>query len=383
MKKILIISSLVIIVLVALRFSFVKFGEMQRNKQLAASRVPVVSLSSVEEKEISKAIELSGRIESQDKVNLVARIDGYLQKRHFKEGDFVKAGQILLTIEPTQYLNILNKSKADLKTAEANLFKAKQDYQRGSELVQKDFISKSTYDGLKSAYDGALAQVEAAKAQLAEAERNYSYTQVKSPVDGKIGSLLIQEGNYVSMASGTLATVVKTNPIYVKYSVDSKQFDELRNSGFLPKKGEKINVEIILSNNEAYPIKGVQDFYDNQISTTHGTIDFRATFQNPQNHLITGDFVKVKVYSNKKENALVVPQELVMQDAKGKYVYVLDENETVAVKYFKDGGQFEKYWIVKSGLTKEDKYIASKITSIMPKMKVKLTQEKKISEENK
>lgn len=385
MKKILIISSLVIIALVAIRFSFVKVGEIQRNKQLMESRVPTVTLANVEEKEISKSIELSGRIESQDKVNLVARIDGYLQKRHFKEGDFVKAGQVLLTIEPTQYLNILNKAKADLKTAQANLFKAKQDYERGSELVQKDFISKSTYDGLKSAFDGAQAQVEAAKAQLAEAERNYSYTQVKSPVDGKIGSLIIQEGNYVSMASGTLATVVKTNPIYVKYSVDSKQFDELRNSGFLPKKNEKINVEIILSNNETYSIKGVQDFYDNQISTTHGTIDFRATFQNPENHLIAGDFVKVKVYSNQKDKALVVPQELVMQDAKGKYVYTIAQDETVVPKYFKEKGQYEKYWIVQSGLDKNDKYISSKITSIMPKMKVKLMQEEqpKNSEENK
>lgn len=384
MKKILIISSLVIIVAIAIRFSIVKFGEFQRGKQLAATRVPVVSLDSVKEEEISNSIEIPGRIQSQDKVDLVARIDGYLQKRHFKEGDFVKEGQVLLTIEPTQYLNNLNKARADLKTAQANLFKAQQDYNRGAELVKKDFISKSTYDGLKSAKDGAIAQVEAASAQLAEAQRNYSYTQIKSPVSGKIGSLIIQEGNYVSMASGVLATVVKTNPIYVKYSVDSKQFDELRNLGFLPKKGEKINVEVILSNEKVYPIKGVQDFFDNQISTTHGTIDFRATFENPDNMLISGDFVKVKVYSNQKEKALVVPQDIVMQDAKGKYVYVVAQDETVQPKHFKEKGQYGKYWIVQSGLEKDEKFIATNITKIMPKQKVKIQEEQeKTNEDNK
>lgn len=376
MKKVLIISSLVILAAILVRFTFVKIGEGQRAKDLEASKVPVVELKNIEEKEISKSIELSGRIQSQDKVDLIARIDGYLQKKHFSEGDFVKKGQVLLTIEPTQYLNALNKAKADLKTAQANLFKAKQDYERGAELVKKDFISKSTYDGLKSAKDSALAQVEAASAQLAEAQRNYGYTQIKAPVDGKIGSLQIQEGNYVSIASGTLVTVVKTNPIYVKYSVDSKQFDELRAGEFLPKKGEKpISVELILSNDNLYPIKGVQDFYDNQISTTHGTIDFRATFENPDNNLIAGDFVKVKVYSNKKENALLVPQDMVSQDNKGKYVYVVENGDTVATKHFKDKGQYEKYWIIESGLDKNDKYIATNITKIMPKMKIKVKEQ--------
>jgi len=181
----------------------------------------------------------------------------------------------------------------------------------------------------------------------------------------------LSEGNYVSMQSGTLATVIKTNPIYVKYSVDSKQFDELRNLDFIPKKGSNpIKVDVVLPSGKLYPIKGVQDFWDNQISTSTGTMDFRATFSNDENVLIPGDFVKVKVYSNQKNNVLVVPQDIVLQDTRGRFVYVVDEEGLVQTRYFKDNGQYESYWVIKDGLKKGDKYITTNLTKLMPRMKV-------------
>ena len=115
MKKILIITAIVIAILVGFRFVSVKISESNRAKQLAASSIPSVQLASVETKEITTSIEIPGRVQSMDKVDLIARIDGYLQKKHFKEGDFVKKGQVLLTIEPTQYLNNLNTAKAELE----------------------------------------------------------------------------------------------------------------------------------------------------------------------------------------------------------------------------------------------------------------------------
>ena len=372
MKKISKIVVIVILALIAFRFVSVKFGEFQRNKINKANAIPSVQVDTVKESEISKSIEIAGRIESSDKVDIVARVDGYLQKRHFTEGDFVKKGQLLLTIEPTQYINNLNRARAELETAKANLYKSTRDYERGAELVKKDFISKSTYDSLYADKLSASASVKAASAALAEAQRNYGYTSIKSPVDGKIGALNIQEGNYVSTASGTLATVTKTNPIYVKYSVDSKQFEELKKNEFLPKKGQNdIKVDIILPSGKTYPIKGVQDFFDNQISTTTGTIDFRATVDNSNNELIPGDFVKVKVYSNKINKVALIPQEITLQDSKGRYVYAINEKNLAVPKYFEDNGQYENYWIVKSGLNIGDKYITTGITSLMPNMPVK------------
>ncbi len=392
MKKILIMLSIVIAILVGIRFSITKFGEISRAKMLKASAVPTVELGEVKKLEISDFIEIPGRVESQDEVNLVARIDGYLQKKYFQEGDYVKKGQLLFTIEQSEYLNKLNQAKANLESAKANYYKASRDYARGDELVKKDFISKSTYDGLKADKDAASAAVKSASAALAEAQRNYGYTQIKSPIDGKIGSLQIHEGNYVTVASGTLATITKVNPIYVKYSVDSKQFDKLREEAFIPdKNGSPIKVDVILSSGKIYPVQGVQDFSDNRISTATGTLDFRATFKNDDMTLIPGDFVKVKVYSNKIKDVLVIPQDYTLQDSRGKYVYVADENNTVQPKYFKDDGQYEGYWIVKEGISEGDKYIVSNLTKLMPKMPVKIAdstqtadeQQKETEKENK
>ena len=375
MKKTLIITSVIILVLILIRFSYTKYGEITRAKQLALQSIPVVELNEVEQKPIYKSIEIPGRVQSMDKVDLISRVDGYLQKKHFNEGDFVKRGQLLFTIEQTQYINALNQASANVENAKATLYKAQRDYERGSELVKKDFISKSTYDGLYADKKAALANLKSANAQLAEAKRNYGYTLIKAPVDGKIGSLKIQEGNYVTISSGTLATITKTNPIYVAYSLDSKMFDEIRHLDFIPKKGQSpTKVDVILSSGKVYPIKGVQDFWDNQISTSTGTIDFRATFNNDDNILIPGDFVKVKVYSNQKIDALLVPQEFVLQDSKGRYVYVVDKDNKAQIKYFTDNGQYESYWIVAEGLEKGEKYISTSLTKLMPKMSVKIAQ---------
>ncbi|MBR1617595.1 efflux RND transporter periplasmic adaptor subunit [bacterium] len=374
MKKIAIWATIIILSAVGIRAAIKDIQEHIKAKEQAMAAIPVVQLKEVQSVEAAKSIELPGRIESPDKVDLVARIDGYLQKKHFKEGDFVKKGQILFTIEKTQYLNALNKAKADLQSAKANLYKAENDYKRGAELVKKDYISKSTYDGLYANMLSAKASVKAANAALSEAQRNYGYTSIKSPVDGKIGSLQIQEGNYVTVASGTLATVTKTNPIYVKYSVDSKQFDILKNNDFLPKKGmQDIKIEVILSNGKTYPLKGTQDFLDNQISTTTGTIDFRATIDNPENDLIPGDFVKVKVYSNKKNTYNVIEQDLTLQDARGRYVYTVNSDNQAIPVYFTDDGQYEHYWIIKEGINKGDKYVSTNITKLMPNMTVKIS----------
>jgi len=395
MKKILIVASAIILILVGIRFANTKISEINRAKALEAHAIPTVGLSEVKEIEIYDSIELPGRVESQNKVDLVARIDGYLQKKHFTEGDYVKKGQLLITIEPTQYLNNLNKARAELASAKATLYKANRDYERGAELVKKDFISKSTYDGLKADKERASASVKAAASALAEAQRNYGYTSIKSPVEGKIGSLNIQEGNYVTINSGALATVTKTNPIYVKYSIDSKQFDTLRDSDFIPKKGsEPIKVKITLSSGKEYPISGVQDFWDNQISTSTGTIDFRATFKNDEQILIPGDFVKVKVFSSKVKKVLVIPQDIALEDSTGRYVFVLNDDNTIKQRYFKDGGQYTddttkmSYWIIDSPLIKDepefkvgDKFVSTNLTSLMAGMPVKITENKPTTEE--
>ena len=367
MKKKIGIVLLVIIALIAFRWGSGKFGEFMRAKMMGAMMTPKVRLSNVGEIEYKNEIEAPGRISAQYSIDLIARVDGYLQEKRFNEGDYVKKGQLLFIIEPQQYLIALNKAQADLATARAQAVKASKDFARSKELVAKDYIAKSTYDDTLAQRDVANANVKAAIAAVNDAKRNYNYTRITSPIDGRIGMLNVTEGNYVSPQSGALARVVSTNPIYVTYSVDSKQFANLRDSEIIPKdkKEQPISVEITLSDGTKYEHKGVEDFWDNQISKTTGTIALRATFKNPDNKLIPGDFVKVKVYSNKLNKKIAVPQDCVLQDSTGRYVYTVDKDSFARKKYIKVSNEYQKFWIVTSGLNLGDEIVSEGIVKVI------------------
>ena len=367
MKKKVGIVLLVIVALIAFRWCNGKFGEFMRAKMMGAMMTPKVKLSQVGEIEYKNEIEAPGRVVAKYQVDLVARVDGYLQEKKFNEGDFVKKGQVLFVIEPQQYLIALNKAQADLATARAQAIKAGKDFARSKELVAKDYIAKSTYDDNLAQRDVANANVKAAIAAVNDAKRNYNYTRITSPIDGRIGMLNVTQGNYVSTQSGPLARVVSTDPIYVTYSVDSKQFATLRDSEIIPKdKNEQpISVEVTLPDGTKYEHKGVEDFWNNEISQTTGTIALRATFKNPENRLIPGDFVKVKVYSNKLNKQLVIPQDCVLQDSTGRYVYVVDKDSIARKKYIKASREYQKFWIVTDGINLGDEYISEGVVKVI------------------
>ena len=367
MKKKIGIVLLVIVALIAFRWINGKFGEFMRAKMMGAMMTPKVKLSQVGEIEYKNEIEAPGRVVAKYSVDLVARVDGYLLEKKFNEGDYVKKGQLLFVIEPQQYLIALNKAQADLATAKAQAIKASKDFARSKELVAKDYIAKSTYDDTLAQRDVANANVKAATAALNDARRNYNYTRITSPIDGRIGMLNVTQGNYVSTQSGALARVVSTNPIYVTYNVDSKQFANLRDSEIIPKnKGEQpISVEVTLPDGTKYEHKGVEDFWDNQISQTTGTITLRATFANPDNRLIPGDFVKVKVYSNKIQKKVVIPQDYVLQDSTGRYVYVVDKDSVARKKYVKISNEYQKFWVVTDGLNVGDEFISEGLVKVI------------------
>ena len=367
MKKKIGIVLLVIIALIALRWGSGKFGEFMRAKMMGAMMTPKVKLSQAEEIEYKNEIEAPGRVVAKYSVDLIARVDGYLLEKRFNEGDYVKKGQLLFVIEPQQYLIALNKAQADLATARAQAIKASKDFARSKELVEKDYIAKSTYDDTLAQRDVANANVKAAIAAVNDAKRNYNYTRITSPIDGRIGMLNVTQGNYVSNQSGALARVVSTNPIYVTYNVDSKQFASLRDNEIIPENKDKqpISVEVTLPDGTKYEHKGVSDFWDNQISQTTGTITLRATFQNPDNRLIPGDFVKVKVYSNKIQRKTVVPQDYVLQDSTGRYVYVVDKNSIARKKYIEISNEYRKFWVVTKGLNPGDEFIGEGLVKVL------------------
>ena len=298
MRKKIGLALLIIALLVFARFAYVKFTEAQTAKSRAAAMMPVVSLDSVKEEEISNSIEAPGRIAAKYSVDIVAKVSGSLLRKHFMEGDYVQKGQLLFSIDPQEYAINVNKAAASLQNAQAVAFRAQKDYERAKELVANDFIAKSTYDQNLAERNVANANIKSAAAQLSDAKRLLSYTKITAPVSGRIGMVNVTEGNYITAQTGPLAKLVSLDPIYVTYSLDSKQFNQLRDDTILPtvKQNEPIKVQIVLPDGTTYEHFGAEDFFGNEISQTTGSIPLRATFKNPEHILIPGDFVKVKIY---------------------------------------------------------------------------------------
>ena len=381
-KSMILVAVGICLVLVVARFGWVKFGEIMRGKMMAVMMTPQVALSEVAEAQVLPTIEAPGRIMTTETIELVPKVDGTLQARYFKDGEFVKKGQLLLTIDPRKFIAALNKAKADLNSANANAKKAELDFSRAKELLEKDYISKATYDDTVARKDMANAQVQAARAVLDDADRLYGYSRIKAPISGKIGAINVVPGNNVTPQGGSIATIVSMNPIYVLYSLDSKKFNELRDDTISPtkKQDKPIQIEITLPDGTLYPHKGTVDFYDNKISENTGTIDLRATIKNPDNVLIPGDFVKVKVYSNTPQKKAVVPQNAVLQDPSGRYVFAVDDKNNAKLVRIEVDGQWEKNWIVSKGLKAGDKIISQGIVKVIDGKPVRVLSAQELEE---
>ena len=364
MKKNIIIFLLVIIAAILFRYGYSMFNNIMQGKAMKNRPAPSVTVQEIENQSVIRSFEAPGRVVSKYRVDVMARISGYLLKSYFKEGDTVKAGQILFQIEPTEYSNASNVAAANVKNLKAQLVYAEKQLARAAELVKKDYIAKAQYDQMLSQRDALKAQLASAQASYNDANRNLGYTHVKSPVNGKVGIINVTVGNYVSPTSGALTTINSTDPIYVTFPIDSADFQALANAD----KSNNINrkVELILNGGNKYSKTGVQDFQDNKVDQSTGTVTMRATFANPNNELIHGEFVTVKLYSNKPVEVPVAPITAVLENQAGKYVYKLDENNLPQLVYVKTGEQNGENWIIKEGLKKGDRIVTDGLQKVTP-----------------
>jgi membrane fusion protein (multidrug efflux system) len=212
-----------------------------------------------------------------------------------------------------------------------------------------------------------------------DAKRNYAYTKVKAPVNGRVGIISVTVGNYVSMNSGPLTTINSSEPMYITFPIESKDYAELtRIDGGANVERE---VEYTFSSGQKYKYKGVQDFYDNKVDETTGTITLRATFPNPENALLQGDFGRITIFSNKKDQLPIVPQEATMENQEGLYVYLLDENNLPKLTYIKTMGQVGTNWIVYEGVKKGDRIITTGMQKVIPGSAVRIV-EKSVAKDN-
>ena len=359
----------IIVVLIALlgwRFMLTKNAEKQQSQAIKASMMAQVDVINPYDVEVSNIVEAPGRVVAIKEADVIARVHGMLLNQHYKDGQLVKQGQLLYTIDPTEFKIAYDKAKANLDSAKAQQYQAQKDFERAAELVKSDFISKSAYDQALAVKDASNASVKAANAALNDANRLLSYTSIKAPITGKISYPIVTTGNYLASPNTVLTKIVSIDPIYVTYPMDSSLFNQLRQDEIIPngKEQQPIRMQITLPNGKVYEKEGKADFFDNTISQTTGSITLRGVFPNPDSILIPGDFVNVKVFSNKVLTRLAVPQAAVLQDAEGKYLFTVDENNVAHKTKIVTDGQKGDDWLVVSGVTKEDKIISTGIIKV-------------------
>ena len=338
----------------------------------AAKRPQIVQVAEVKGEDIYQKTESVGRIEAKYSVDVVARINGWLQKRYFKEGDYVKKGQTLFLIQPNEYAIAVQQAQATVNQNQAALVNSEKELKRAQELVKNDFVSKSYYDQALATRDQNKAALEAARANLANAKLNLSYTRIASPVDGKIGKILITEGNLVNAQSGTLAKIVSTSPIYGIFTLKSEDYLKFKKGDNSDKDFSNMDVKIKLSDGSEYKETGKLEFVNNEVDPTAGTITLRATFQNKDHLLVPGDFINVTATSKAPRHVLLVPQVAVSDSTAGYYVWVIDKDGLAQQKSIKIGNAINTDWEVLEGLQEGEKVISTGVQKLRPGVPVKV-----------
>ncbi len=372
MRKNIIIILSIVVALILGRMIITNINKAKAGTQRKMSAIPAVTVATVESDNVQRQFETTARVVAKYRVEVLARINGYLTKSYFKEGDYVRAGQILFEIEPQEYKYAADRAKANLDNVRAQADYYQKQLLRYEELVKQDYVAKADYDNVLAQKNAYVAQADSALSAYRDAQRNLAYTNVKAPVDGRIGIIDVTVGNYVTTASGPLTTINSSNPMYVTFPLDSKDFAELVKVDGSPNVLRE--VEYIFSSGEKYKLKGVQDFHDNEIDQSTGTITLRATFENPDDELIQGDFGRIVIYSKNKDKLPLVPQSATMENQEGLFVYILDQENLPRISYIKTMGTSGNNWIVSEGVNIGDKIITTGLQKVIPGTKVKIVE---------
>ena len=351
------------------------------NQQQAAATPQAVQVV-VQQVELSDAIirtDAPGRATAYQTAEVRPQVSGILQKRLFEEGAMVKEGQSLYSIDPALYKAQVASAKASLLQARANLASTKADAKRSAELVKVNAVSRSADDQAQAAYKVAIANVEAAKAALATAQINLDYTEVRSPITGRVSLSEVTPGALVTANQTSRLTVVQQlDPIYVDVT---QSFDELSRLREQAAKGQlKVNkdgsadVQLILDGDKTYKHLGRLTFKDALVDESTGTVRVRAVFDNPDGDLLPGMFVRARLVDGVRENVIKIDQRATMRRTTGDpYVYVVNAENKVESRDVVIGGTEGTNWIINKGLKNGDKVIVEGLQRVRPGALVQYT----------
>ncbi len=339
----------------------------------AAPPRPAVGVHLAAKRGVNESFSFVGRIKAVNKVDVRARIEGFLDKVLFREGQEVKTGDLLYQIEKVQFQAQVDQAKANVAVAEAVETNARLEYGRNSELSKKQYSPQSQVDANKATLDTSVGRIMQTKAALTQAEVNLEYTDIRSPIDGRIGRTAYTVGNLVNPASGVLATIVSQDPIYVLFPVSVRDLETIREARRTDGGLAKIDIRIKLSNGQNYGHNGVWNLTDPQVDQQTDSLIMRATIPNPDGLLIDGQFVTASIRERKEEPRLVIPQSALQADQSGYYALVVNAQHVVEVKRVQTGANLDADVIVTSGIAEGDKVIVDGIQKVRPGQAVQET----------
>lgn len=336
--------------------------------------VPGVMVTKASIQSIKETSEIIARTEAVNDVDIRSRVQGYLMEHRFIEGDDVEVGDVLFVIDPETYEAAVAQARATVAKAESEVTRTGSDLDKYEKLYKSKTISEQDILKARSDKSEADANVDAARAALSIAQSDLRHTEIKAPIQGRIGRSLTSVGNLIDTSSGALARIVELDPIYVSFGVSERDMISIKN--LIKKQGlksdavPKIEVTLRLPDDELYPTAGRIDFIDNVVDSNTGTVRVRAKFKNPDMLLVPGLFVHAMVGRETKTQALVIPEQAIQEDQAGAFVMVVDAENKVDIRRVKTA-RSEGGWLkIKEGLEDGEQVVVEGIQKVRPGMTV-------------
>jgi RND family efflux transporter MFP subunit len=346
----------------------------QDNHYVAPPPPKVIVANPVQQK-VTRYLEATGYAAAINTTNLVARVQGFLQKINYKDGDQVKEGATLFVIEPEPYKLKLEQAQAAEGGAQASLKQAEAEYERVVELSGRGVSTKQALDNATAARDSARARLKQAEVDTKQAELNLGYTQVKAPFDGYVTARRVSLGELVGANGPTqLATIVQTAPIYVNFNINEQEVlnirADMRRLGITSEELRQYPIEVGLQTDEGYPYRGTLDYVSPTIDRATGTLAVRAILPNQDQVLVPGNFVRVRVGAADEKSSLLVPDAALGTDQGGRYLLVLDTNNLVEQRKVTIGPRVGDLRVIESGLKPDDRVVVAGVLRAIPGQKV-------------
>jgi len=336
---------------------------------------PKVDVAIPLQRPITRYLEATGNTAAIKSVDLVARVQGFLESIDYKDGAFVKQGTTLFTIEPETYKLKLEQAQAAETGANATLKQAEADFNRQKDLVARQAVSQATLETSTSTRDNAQANLQQAQVNTRIAEVNYGYTKVAAPFAGIVSAHLVSIGELVGAASPTqLATIVALDPIYVNFNVNERDVlrvrAEARRRGITPGELTRLPVQVGLQTEDGYPHEGNLDYANPTVNQSTGTLQVRGVIPNPDHVLLPGFFVRVRVPFDQQQNALLVPDTALGSDQGGRYVLVVTKENVVEQRKVQTGPLEGGLRVIEDGLKADDRVVIAGLLRAIPGQKV-------------